>query len=436
MQTRRSWLSEHFQMKRYHLEPTLIVLIAVSLMSRILVASLRPTFGSEPISWLPNAVPWNDFYSIYGQELIDISRNLIPYRDFVYTYPPLFLYVLYPFFYLGGINFAVTPILLADGLTSPLIYLLVRKTASEKIAIASGLGYALCPIVLFTEGYLWLSSQPMTFFLILSFYFLRKDRLWLSQITLGISALFKQEAIFVFPIYALYYAKKYHSHVLNGIKISTLVVILVSAPFLLIAPWQYVASVAYDLIRYVLPPTGSSSAAVLGSNTLLTNASLLSVTYSGYNPNPLVLGSVLFGFASIYAAIPLFVILSCYVILFVNIENFEILSAYSLIALLLIFWIIFQQAFMYYFVPVYALLFASSRTKLTVSAAIAVPALALLLPEGPAQLVISMLGMFVLLSIGSKSPSNLGQRIFCKLHGFFQYSQEQNVLDYLENRRV
>jgi Gpi18-like mannosyltransferase len=401
------------------MRPALIIVIAVSLVARILVASLRPSFGGEPISWLPYAVPWDDFYTIYGQQLIDLSRGLLPYKDFVYAYPPLFLYTLYPFFYLGGINLAASPILLADAFTGPLIYTLVRSKVSEKIAIAVGLGYALTPFVLFTEGYLWLSSQPMTLFIILSLCFLQKDRLWLSQMMLGLSALFKQEALFIFPVYALYYAKKYHVSMLKGIRIALPFVILVTLPFLIIAPTQYIAYVGYDLLRYFLPVTKPSSAPVV-THALLTNASLLSVTYSGYNTSPLAIASELFGFASIFAIIPLFAILSCSVILFAKIEKFEILAAYSLIVLLLIFWIVFHQTFMYYYVPVYALLFASSSTKLTTSAAIAVPTIALFLPEGPAQLVMSMLGIFVILLATTTNSGfgNLGKSIFSKLHSY------------------
>lgn len=408
----KSWFSDHFQMKRYHVGPALIVVIAVSLIARILVASQRTSFGSEPISWLPYALPWNDFYSIYGQQLIDLSRGLLPYKDFVYAYPPLFLYTLYPFFYFGGINLAASPILLADAFTGPLIYLLVRSKVSEKIALLAGLGYALSPLVLFTEGYLWLSSQPMTFFLVLSFYFLQRDKLWLSQIFLGISALFKQEVLFIFPVYALYYARKNNVNVIKGIRIAILTVIVVTIPFLIIAPIQYIAYVGYDLIHYSYPLAKTSAASV--THAALTNASLLSVTYSGYNSSPLAIASELFGFASIYAVIPIIAILSCSVLFFARIEKFEILSAYSLVVLLMVFWILFNQTFMYYYVPVYALLFAASTSKLTVSSAIVVPAIALFLPEGLSQLVIAMIGILIILlaTVSQNGMGPIGRKIF------------------------
>ena len=131
----------------------------------------------------PGLEIYHDFYGYYVTQLIDLSKGMIPYKDFAYSYPPLFLYSLYPFFKLGGEYAASIPILLADAATSPLIYVIVRRFASERISLAAGISYAISPFFLIYEGYLWFSSQPMTFFLLLALYLLfnKKSALLLSS---------------------------------------------------------------------------------------------------------------------------------------------------------------------------------------------------------------------------------------------------------------
>ena len=172
---------------------SIILVFAVALLARTIVSLLQISYGVQPIPGLFVVTPWGDFHGLYVQQLSNLGQGLVPYRDFAYSYTPLFLYVLYPFYALGGSNTAAIPLVAADILTAVMVFLLVQKHASSRIAFVAGLGYALSPLALFEVGYLWLSSQPMAFLMLLAIYLLKEDRPVHAWATLAVATLVKQE---------------------------------------------------------------------------------------------------------------------------------------------------------------------------------------------------------------------------------------------------
>ncbi|MCL4518281.1 MAG: hypothetical protein M1587_03695 [Thaumarchaeota archaeon] len=139
-----------------------LLIFAVAAVARFVIAFLQLIHGIQNMNWL-QLISWSDFYQIYGNQLASLSHGLLPYLNFGYWYTPLFLYTLYLFYLFGGIHLASVPMLLADTAMAPLIYLIVLMRSNERVATIAGLLYALFPVALFVEGYLWLSSEPMAF---------------------------------------------------------------------------------------------------------------------------------------------------------------------------------------------------------------------------------------------------------------------------------
>ncbi len=132
-----------------------------------------------------------------------LAAGDLPYRDFTYSYPPLFIYSLFTFYEIGT-KLAALPIIVADALTAPLIYLMIKRTWSERLAVAASVVYIFSRFALVFEGISYLSEQPMLFFLLLSFVLLVGKKAKASAIALALGIMFKQDALFVLPVYVFW----------------------------------------------------------------------------------------------------------------------------------------------------------------------------------------------------------------------------------------
>lgn len=371
---------------------TLLSLLAVAASSRAILSIIQVVYGTVfqgGLLWLPTLVMFRDFYGYYGLQLSFLSQGLLPYRDFGYSYPPLFLYSLLPFYLLGGIYAASLPILAADAATSPLVYFFVLKFTNERLAFLAGLAYAISPFILFYEGYSWLSSQPMFFFLLLSLYLLREGRPLPSSIALAMAVLLKQEAIFVIPIYAVWLMRNHGGGSWKAIVTFLGIVFVASLPFLLIAPNQYLGSTSYGFLR-TSSPSLSSAAVPLGSSALssaqcpstprTSSANGPCISSSVTYPNPLltlVINAV--EWISSIVQIPLFILIAPALYTLRRRDNFlELACAYSATGFFLLFSILIHPVYGYYMVPVYGLLLASSRRLSTLLISSISPVLSLL----------------------------------------------------------
>ncbi len=389
-------------------------LLAAASLSRALMSFLQVLYGKVLESgtpWLSTLAMWRDFYGIYGYQLNLMAQGALPYRDFGYSYPPLFLYVLLPFYVVGGAYAAVLPILISDAATSPLVYLLVRRFSTERVAVFAGLAYALSPFMLLYEGYSWLSSQPMFFFLLLSVYLLRKGRPLPSSVALGVASLFKQEAIFILPIYAVWLIKNHRPVAWKAFVIFTGILFVASLPFLAVAPQQYLGQVSFGALAIPSPSSHPVSIpASLGANPLLSsqcppasatpasNSPCISssVTY----PNPLLTVTInVLESVSYFVRIPLFVLLGPALFASRRKENFlELACAYALTGFVILFSVLFHPAYGYYLLPVYGLLIASSRRLSTLTIAFIAPLLGMLTAVGYFQEVLPLAATLVIVS--------------------------------------
>jgi 4-amino-4-deoxy-L-arabinose transferase-like glycosyltransferase len=401
----------------------LIVLFGIAIGARALTMLIQMTYGIHSISQIPGAVAWSDFFTLNGSQMEALSKGLVPYRDFAYSYTPLFLYALYPFYLFGGMEGAVIPILVADAATAPLVYLLSKSMASNRIAFAAGIAYALSPFVLYEEGYLFLSSQPMVFFLLLSIYLLHTKRPLESSMALAISILFKQEAVFILPAYLLWYITRNKSKLWEGFAILTGVILAVSLPFILLAGTQYLVELSYGTLAPLLPSKFYQSQALVMNSTSHTSLliapqtclSILShlpttgsyvvcgITYVWSAPTFLdrVSGFIgLIPWVASITSIPFFLIAAPALYLSRRRKNILLLScSYSMIGFLILFSLTVHGVFSYYFLPVYALLFASATTKSSTIIALLISGIAILVPDGTiVPVLLATLGILCILA--------------------------------------
>jgi hypothetical protein len=268
---------------------TLTLIVGISLAVRI-TAYLWESFHPVPFnSLLENFM---DFHAYYVSQLSFLHEGYLPYRDFPYAYPPLFLYSLYPF-YLLGTNAAAIPIVVGDALTAPVLYLIVRKVGSERSAIGIAIAYALSPFFLTYEGISWLSEQPMLFFLLLSVLMLQKEKPKSSSILFAVAILFKQDALFILPAYIYWFYRICGvKSTLRNLGLSFAVLAAGSLPFLLLSPLSYLSSVSlgkfYSAITYLVRISVSSSRTLSvagGFSTTSLNVTLPNLTCSTFYNN-------------------------------------------------------------------------------------------------------------------------------------------------------
>ena len=388
-----------------------VILLGMAIGVRAVVSLAQVLYGVHGVPGFPLST-WGDFYSGYTQWLGFLQKGLIPYRDFyTYKYTPLFLYSLYPFFVAAGARAASIPIVLSDAATAALVYLIAKRFAADRIAFAAGLLYAFAPFVLYYEGYLWLSSQPMTLFLILAIYLFKDNRPILSFASLAVAVMFKQEALFVLPAYLLLYAKEYKRSIPKGILIFVAVVVVVSLPFLIIAPRDYISSLNYFPINLgpAEPSQPIASGIVnvatpepnaVGSCGLTTLPGLYTGTLCGTIVNlkefasSLIVGRLN---QTAFLLEPLLLaVLAPALYVSRRSQNFlQMLCIYSLLVSLVLFSDFVEASLAYYFVPVYALMFASIMDKRTLLLGVAVALLSLTIPEGPLQVILPLGYLFI-----------------------------------------
>jgi 4-amino-4-deoxy-L-arabinose transferase-like glycosyltransferase len=379
---RRSWVL-----------PALLIMTVASIFRAFLaIGFIDGTFKVSPYLLIPL---FGDFNYIYVHQLASLAAGLLPYRDFAYSAPPLFLYSLYPFFLVGGSAVATLPILAADTLTAPLTYLTAREFTSEWNSILAGLAYALLPLALTAEGITWLDSQPVTFFLLLSLYLAIDNRTTLSALSMGVAVLFHQEAAFAIPAYVVWNAVKSKTMLLKSILIPLGIFTVGSLPFLVLAPGAYLGAVTFGLWGVIFASSHSlpsaASIALPGNFHSFTSAlwplQFFQTAMSQYLQIPLILVA-LYGIYSIR-------------------HDSRILllsSALSTIVFLLVFSSLALPVHAYYFLPVYAMLLAATSTRYGLWLVFLFSITSLAPVEGSYQIVIAS---FALLSAMVFRPKKL-----------------------------
>ena len=399
------------------------LLFGIAIAVRGILSLLQIAYGEHGIPGLPLST-WGDFYAGYARWLGFLHQGLLAYRDFYsYKYPPLFLYTLYPFYAAGGAVAAAIPIVVADAATAVIVYLIVKRFAENRIALAAGLIYAFSPCVLYYEGYLWLSSQPMTFFMLLAVYLLKEKKPMFSVAALAVAVMFKQEALFILPAYLILYAKDYKRGVLKGIGLFVAILVVVSLPFLIMTPRAYIYSMnnypAFQFISLGAPepslPIASgivngapSQPNPLGTCGITTLPGLFTGTLCGsiYNlqefASSLILGRI--NQIAYFLAPLLLVLFASAALVIRRAPNFlQVMCTYSCLGSLVLLSSLVEPDLAYYFVPVYALIFASVTNLRTLAVGIVAAILSVTTPEGPLQVMLPLASVFLIAALQDPS---------------------------------
>lgn len=383
------------------------LVLAVALAARAAAWAFQVLYGFYYIAWLRGLTPWQDFYAYYSDWLRSLSRGLLPYRDFAYPYPPLFLFTLNVLYATEGPQAASLPIVLADAMTAPLIYKLVSLDADRKVAIMAGLAYAVLPTAVFYEGYVWMSTQPMLLFIMLSVYYARKRHTLRSGLMLALASLYKQQALFILPAYLLWLGLRSWRHAAKAMAILLLTLIAASAPFLVSYPGQYMSAMSYGLLPqgYHWNATSSTqgSESATEARCFVSTSPLPGDTSCNYAfityPNPrLTLLIQLLDFLAHIVPAPL---LASSLLLPIARRRDEgslgLWCSYSLALLLQAFHhMTGHPLYAYYYVPLYAMLLAGARTVKGLALAAAFATMAALLPDGNPQALIASLALVAL----------------------------------------
>ncbi|MFW9865986.1 MAG: glycosyltransferase family 39 protein [Candidatus Thorarchaeota archaeon] len=211
------------------------------------------TFTKQTLyeNWLPYInilrinvpeVEWYRFWFIENEEL---------YLNFIY--PPFFFYILIlPS--LINVELVFLPLLLTNVLLPIIIYKFLNKSFNHRVAEWGFIATAVNPLYLFYSGGLALNSSLITFFFILTLYFISTNRFGLSIVFLSTTILFKQIMILLAPPIIIYIvlksiSDKSEASFINYLKkffhySSTLLLLLFlgSLPWIIIAPENYISS--------------------------------------------------------------------------------------------------------------------------------------------------------------------------------------------------
>lgn len=222
----------------------LLAIVAAALLVKFAVFGL--SIGTSMSLSVPNAENWQDFSLAYMPAVDAFKNGFLPYNDFFYVYPPLFLYAQTAFSYLPLPSWSgAVPLVAADALTVVPVYLITRKFWGERSSLLVSALFILAPTNLYYADYLWLNPPLTTLFLMVSIYFLAERRYDLSALTLAFSIGFKQTALFALPVLLLivWKGQKGMSGAIRYLLVAALTCVLISLPYLFISPGAYLASI-------------------------------------------------------------------------------------------------------------------------------------------------------------------------------------------------
>lgn len=163
---------------------------------------LAVPFGGDFHPRLADLEGYQDFRLAYVPLVSNFTAGKMPYRDFHYAYPPLFLYLLTPFALVQLPPWTMAlPLFAFDVASVILVYLIACKLMTHGEAFIASLAFAMAPINLWYNDFLWLNPPPMTFFILLAIYAFLSEKYGTSFVCLAIATLFKQIAFSLYPIF-------------------------------------------------------------------------------------------------------------------------------------------------------------------------------------------------------------------------------------------
>lgn len=398
--------------------PILILLVAIT--PRIILWWVHTSYGFalQPLGTLNI---YTDFERLYSHQLAYLAQGYLPYLDIPYSSPPLFLYSLFPFYESGGPAAASAFIVIADSLAAVFVYLIAEKASPRPVAIVAALGYALSPLALYFEGYLWFNSEPAVLFVLVSIYLFQRGKWDLSALAFGIAVLFKQDALFILPVIAYMHLRVRGGNRLRSISIFLGTLLIGSLPFLLLAPSPYLKSVSYGLLGSYSPLLQLYPATFVSSTIPATCSQvvhLLKVTQTctgGAFTTPAVQGQSVLGLLTLFSDwFGPFVILSLAALLLPAVfvarrwENAYLLaSVYSSVLFLALFSFEVHSVVRYYLLLPYALFLTSSINWRTSAVPIAAMIISVFTPEGNFQLILILCALLAFIVLQDTSGSKV-----------------------------
>ena len=244
-----------------------------------LLLGQHPTFGIH----FEVGEYYSDFTFYYMTFVRLFVQGNLPYTEALYTidniqvyiYPPLYLYILTAFYYIPSdllfpdivitattlgrdldflrVGFAF---IVFDLATCVLMYISARKlTANRAIPVVVMLLYAVNPVSLWWGNYLWLSTPIHTFFLVLGFYFMIRGDLRWAALWITVATMVKQTAAFLLPAILFLEYRQGMKRVLTSLGIMIGVALVLSMPYLLLYPFDYLRAVMSGMGSYPLYDT-------------------------------------------------------------------------------------------------------------------------------------------------------------------------------------
>lgn len=187
-----------------------------------------------------------------------LLEGKMPYRDIDIgkaDYPPLISYtMMVTVFFCGDFLFLCKlPFIICDLLIGYVLYIFAKEWQVDRDTIshrnyAMTLLYLFLPYPIFESSYIGRFDSIPTLFVLLTLYFLQKKRYDYAGVFWGVGIMYKWFPVIIAPVIFLYFFKTQKlKEFTRFILITCFVCFLISLPFLIIAPNQYVSRYLYHL---------------------------------------------------------------------------------------------------------------------------------------------------------------------------------------------
>ncbi|MGD9381917.1 MAG: hypothetical protein PVI03_05675 [Candidatus Thorarchaeota archaeon] len=212
---------------------------------------------------------YNDYQFFYLSWVPSLREGAWAYSSdlAIYLYPPMWIYTVS---LLGSVPSWLPgmPLFAFNVGTGYFVYMIAKSlTHDEKYPIYAMILYLLNPFTLFYGSFMWLNPTPYVFFTMVSFYLALTEREELSIGAIAVATLYKQLAVVFFPILSIVLLKKrlgskrldFVRGFIKHTAIYAGIVFLVSVPFLIVSPEQYLNQMLfwntgnYETLRTFIP---------------------------------------------------------------------------------------------------------------------------------------------------------------------------------------
>ncbi|MHA2061787.1 MAG: glycosyltransferase 87 family protein [Candidatus Sifarchaeia archaeon] len=207
-----------------------------------------------------------------------LLEGKIPYRDITVgktDYPPLISYTMMVTVFLCGdfVFLCKIPFIIGDLLIGYVLYIFAKEWqvdgdhGSHRSYMITFI-YLFLPYPIFESSYIGRFDSIPTLFLLLTIYFVQKEHSNYAGLCWGVGIMFKWFPVIIAPIIFLYFFKTHKMKDLaRFLFITCAVCFLISLPFLILAPNQYISTYLFHLTGRAV----STDLAIYSLYSYLTN---------------------------------------------------------------------------------------------------------------------------------------------------------------------